>query len=116
MSLFNKPKVWDVSNVENMSYMFRGAKKFNQDLSSWNVSNVTDMLGMFANTEKFNQDLNKWNVSKVKDMGSMFKEAKKFNQDLSSWKVENVSSCYEFSGQKYNNKPKFTNCKDKKLK
>src|SRR5690606_40748428 len=29
---------WDVSHVRNMSFMFRRAKNFNQDISSWDVS------------------------------------------------------------------------------
>ena len=32
---------WDVSNVTDMSFMFKGSS-FNQDLSSWDVSNVAD--------------------------------------------------------------------------
>ena len=39
---------WDVSNVENMDYMFSGATSFNQDLSKWDVSNVSSMKGMFS--------------------------------------------------------------------
>ena len=40
----------DLSNVTDMSDMFRGASSFNSDLSSWNVSNVTDMSLMFRTT------------------------------------------------------------------
>ena len=35
---------WDVSNVTDMSFMFKGSS-FNQDLSSWDVSNVADFEG-----------------------------------------------------------------------
>ena len=38
---------WNVSNVENMEYMFCGSD-FNEDISDWNVSNVTDMENMFT--------------------------------------------------------------------
>ena len=31
---------WNVSNVQNMNYMFYECKSFNQDLSKWDVSNV----------------------------------------------------------------------------
>ena len=38
---------WDVSNVTDMSDMFKDADAFNGDISGWNVDNVTDMSGMF---------------------------------------------------------------------
>ena len=37
---------WDVSNVENMCYMFYNSK-FNRDISNWDVSNVENMEYMF---------------------------------------------------------------------
>ncbi len=39
----------DLSNVTNMSYMFAGATRFNQDIGSWDVGALTDALGMFDN-------------------------------------------------------------------
>ena len=39
---------WDVSNVNNMSYMFLGGIKLVElDLSNWDLSNVTTFFGMF---------------------------------------------------------------------
>ncbi|WP_369024459.1 BspA family leucine-rich repeat surface protein [Mycoplasma capricolum] len=81
---------WDTSNVVNISDMFLGAEKFNQDISSWDVSNVTNISGMFLGAEKFNQDISSWDVSNVTNMHSMFYEAKNFNQNLSSWDVSRV--------------------------
>ncbi|AXE60779.1 hypothetical protein DA803_01595 [[Mycoplasma] phocae] len=140
---------WDISNVKDMSsmfegalafnngektltwkgnaknntattFMFKNAKKFNQDISSWDVSNVksmwsmfegaesfnngnkpliwkngwtnkrTTMLSMFKNAKSFNQDISSWDVSNVWNMESMFEGTKLFNQDLSNWKVSNV--------------------------
>ena len=63
---------WDVSNVEDMSFMFYGCKNFNSDLSKWNVSKVADMSFMFYDCYNFNSNLNKWNVSKVKYNTNMF--------------------------------------------
>ena len=63
---------WDVSNVTNMHSMFYNCKVFNQDISNWDVSNVTDMRGMFYGCEKFNSDISNWDVSNVKDMRGMF--------------------------------------------
>ena len=83
---------WDVSNVTDMSYMFRFAESFNQDLSGWDVSNVTNMRYMFYSAPSFNQDLSGWDVSNVTDMNSMFYYAVSFNQDLSGWDVSNVTN------------------------
>ena len=81
---------WDVSHVTNMSLMFFKAKSFNQPLDNWNVSNVKDMMGMFREAEQFNQSLDNWNVSNVKYMPLMFMSAQTFNQPLNSWDVSNV--------------------------
>ena len=78
---------WDVSNVEDMSYMFYGCEKFNQNISSWNVSNVKSMMAMFGIATSFNQDISKWDVSNVEDMSMMFINAKSFNQNISNWNI-----------------------------
>lgn len=45
---FNKPLFgWDVSNVDNMSYMFYNNPRFNQDLSMWDA-NPTYCTATFA--------------------------------------------------------------------
>nr|VZK65255.1 hypothetical protein MF5292_00428 [Mycoplasma feriruminatoris]VZR75402.1 hypothetical protein MF5294_00430 [Mycoplasma feriruminatoris]VZR97652.1 hypothetical protein MF5293_00430 [Mycoplasma feriruminatoris] len=85
-------KQWDMSNVENMSGMFLGTDKFNQDLDSWNVSSVKNMNQMFLNAKEFNGKIGSWNVENVTDMSSMFLNAIAFNQDLSNWKVDNVKN------------------------
>ena len=47
-SSFNQPLGnWDVSNVENMKWVFSEAISFNQDISDWNVSSVSDFYDMF---------------------------------------------------------------------
>ena len=38
---------WDVSQVTDMSYLFKDKTYFNDDISNWDVSNVTNMSGMF---------------------------------------------------------------------
>lgn len=65
---------WDVSNVENMAWMFGSATKFNCDISNWDVSNVKDMEYMFGGCESFNQDISNWDVSKVENMVAMFSD------------------------------------------
>ena len=94
---------WDVSNVTNMSNMFKDNKVFNGDISKWKTGKVTNMRGMFdggynsnATTRRnratiFNQDISGWDVSNVTNMSYMFYNNKKFNQDLSAWDVSKVT-------------------------
>ena len=101
---------WDVSNVEDMSYMFaymsydsfesRSKAKFNHNLNKWNVSKVKHMSFMFYYCNDFNQPLDKWDVSNVEDMFRMFDNCKKFNQPLNSWnmsKVTNIEHMFAFT-------------------
>jgi surface protein len=80
---------WNVSNVTNMMYMFRGTA-FNQDISNWDVSSVTDMTGMFMEAKSFNQNIGNWNVSNVTNMSNMFNRTA-FNQNIGSWDVSKVT-------------------------
>ncbi len=92
---------WDVSNVTEMGYMFLGATSFNGDLSAWGpkLGNVTTMVAMFFGATSFNGDISSWDVSNVTNMGSMFSGATSFNGDISSWDVSNVTDMsYMFSG------------------
>jgi surface protein len=78
---------WNVSKVKNMSYMFFDCSKFDQPLNEWNVSNVEKMEAMFAGCSKFDQPLNDWDVSEVTDMTSMFENCSSFNQPLNDWTI-----------------------------
>jgi surface protein len=92
LNFVNSIENWDVSKIENMSYMFFAARTFNQNIGSWNVSNVTNMSGMFYYADAFNQNIGSWNVSKVTNMSSMFNNANYFNQDIGNWNVSNVTN------------------------
>ena len=81
---------WDVSRVTNMSSMFEGDRSFNQPLDNWNTSNVTDMQRMFSLATSFNQPLNNWNTSNVLYMSSMFERATSFNQAIHNWALVQV--------------------------
>ncbi len=108
---FNSPiGSWDVSHVTDMSHMFDEADGFNQPLNSWNVSNVTDMSWMFysiyPDDSLFNQPLNNWNVGNVTNMSHMFYDAGAFNQPLNSWNVSNVTDMsFMFSDANKFNQP-----------
>ena len=105
-------KAWDVSNVNNMWYMFSEMGNYNRsfqlDLSNWDVSNVEIMTGMFHNAGNLNYstiysgtiwdvgDISNWNTSKVTDMSSMFKKTgysvETFKMsDISKWDTSNVT-------------------------
>ena len=88
---------WDVSKVEDMSYMFQDMRSFNQPLNDWDVSNVTNMQSMFQDASSFNQPLNDWDVSNVTNMNFMFYDARNFNQSLDSWNVNSkVKASYGY--------------------
>jgi len=89
---------WDVSNVQNMYWMFTNASSFNSDISNWIVSGVTNMSHMFSSTP-YNNPLSGWNVSNVQNMSSMFSSSF-FDSDISGWDVSNVqdmSSMFSYS-------------------
>jgi surface protein len=83
---------WDVSSVTNMQSMFESATNFNADISSWDTSNVTRMDNMFYSANVFNQPIGGWDVSNVSNMVYMLTNATSFNQDIGSWDVSNVSN------------------------
>ena len=95
LSTYGEINTWDVSQITDMSELFRDKTTFNDDISNWNVSSVTDMEYMFFNAEAFNQPLNDWDVSSVTDMERMFESADIFNQDISNWNVSNVTTMYK---------------------
>ena len=99
---------WNVSNVTDMSRMFNTARRFNQDISDWDVSNVTNMMCMFTLANNFNYDISSWDVSNVTDMIGMFMDASKFNQDLSAWDVKRVTTCGGFTDNDPQNTPQWT--------
>ena len=89
---------WDVSGVRNMSYMFRSAESFNQELSAWDVSNVTNMKNMFESARNFNGSLNNWVLNANVNLDQMFTNSG-FNQDVSSWDISQVTDLsFLFSG------------------
>src|SRR5699024_10431804 len=80
---------WDVSKVNNMGYMFYGAKAFNSPMEDWvpgaDLVDGCSLSFMFRETEAFDQDLSSWDVSKVNNMGYMCYGADVFNSPLEDW-------------------------------
>lgn len=100
-SITNIPNIenWDLSNMEDMAYMFYGAVSFNQNIGMWDVSNLKDMAFMFGGATSFNQNIGMWNVSNMINMHGMFSEATSFNQDIGDWDVSKVTEMQNmFSG------------------
>jgi surface protein len=86
---------WDVSNVTDMSKLFKNCVTFNDDIGRWDVSKVTDMTAMFFGAEAFNQPIGRWNVSTVNSMNEMFFGAEAFNKPIGDWNVSNVNNMNE---------------------
>ncbi len=99
---------WDVSNINDMSYLFYNIDMFNEPIGNWNVSKVTTMSHMFHNAKKFNQLIDGWDVSNVADMSDMFHGATEFNKPLNGWgnKLRNLLDMSNmFDGATKFNKP-----------
>lgn len=97
---------WDTSSVQDMSYLFSATLVFNSPLGNWNTSQVTTMSNMFSNAKIFNQPLNTWQTSKVTDMTALFKGAQAFDQPLNNWNTSMVTSLVDiFSNAKVFNQP-----------
>ena len=77
---------WDVSNVQDMSWMFYKASSFTGNLSSWDVSSVQDMHRMCNGATSFNSDIGSWIISNETVLTSTFLGASSFNQDLCEWR------------------------------
>jgi len=110
---------WDVSKLEDFSYLFHNVEMFDEDIGSWNVANAINMKGMFCGAAFLDQkNLSNWDVSKVQtmegmfsftthfdgygisdwdtssvtDMRCMFHNARDFNGDISAWDVSGVTN------------------------
>jgi surface protein len=92
-SSFNQNiSAWDTSAVTNMDSMFNYAYAFNQPIGTWNTSAVTNMQTMFYGATAFNQPIGTWNTSAVTDMQGMFSFTPAFNGNIGAWDTGSVTS------------------------
>ena len=85
----------DTSEITDMSELFKKSN-FNGNISGWNVSAVENMTYMFA-WSKFtgeNGNISEWNVRNVINMRGMFAYSK-FNMDISNWERHPKSVTYD---------------------
>ena len=54
---------WNVSAVENMSFMFDTTLSFNADISGWNIGRFTSVRSMFCCAKSFKQDISGWKLA-----------------------------------------------------
>ena len=80
---------WNVSKLENASFLFTNTHAFRQDISMWDTSSAVSLSGMFKSASAFDAPLNSWEVSNVVGFNSVFQRAKSFNQQLHGWDVSN---------------------------
>ena len=87
---------WKISSVISLFSMFRGAESFNQDIENWETGLVQNFSYMFFGALKFNRSINTngnfWKTSAATDMSYLFHTAKVFNQDISDWETHNVTN------------------------
>jgi len=87
--------------------MFISAYSFNQPLNSWDVSNVTDMTAMFRYAFNFNQDIGAWDVGSVTEYVGFMKGKGYSTTNLDSiynnWIVNELSpsEAIDFGSAKY---------------
>ena len=82
---------WDVSNVNDMTYLFFQCSLFNQPIGNWNTGNVTTINGIFYQAASFNQPIGSWDVSNVTNMSDAFLQSG-FNQPIGDWDVSSAVS------------------------
>ncbi len=89
----------DLSSVEDLSSMFKGATNLvdNKDqIETWDVGNISNFSSMFQSASKFNENINSWNIGEQVtgeiSMGIMFDSATAFNQPINNWDMSKVTA------------------------
>jgi surface protein len=80
------------------SSFFSGCTLINDPaIASYNMSGVQNMSFMFDSTGAFNQDISGWVTNSALFMDAMFQSCAAFDQDISGWNVNSVTSATNFS-------------------
>ena len=92
----------DISELDDLSYIFHGSDIEVVDISGWDTSNVTTMENMFSFCDKLKNiiGIENLDVSKLEDANSMFYCCKNLVElDLTNWNPVSLQHTYEmFSG------------------
>ena len=79
---------WEVGKVQDFSYMFYGAMKFDGNISGWDTSNAKIMTAMFQMASTFNGNIGNWDVSNVRNMDYIFSQTVLYEgHNLIRWNV-----------------------------
>jgi len=85
----------DISNIDNLSYLFERVDIKAVDMNNWDVSHVKDIHGMFWCNDNIEEIyIDEWDTSNIESFYGTFYKCKKLNiLDLSNWKFD---KCTEF--------------------
>ena len=88
----------DISELDNLSYIFYGSNMEVVDISGWDTSNVTTMENMFCFCDKLKNiiGIENFDVSKLKSANSMFYCCKNLVElDLTNWNPISLENAHE---------------------
>ena len=93
---------WDVSKVNDMSYIFNNTESFNADISKWVrhrrcssfvfIFKFVFVLFRLTNFSFFLRTLTTQVTSQVTNMKAMFRDCFVFDQDISGWDTSEVTN------------------------
>ena len=103
---------WDISNINNITFLFNGANNFNVNISKWDTSSCYSFYWLFKNATSFNQDVSTkyvtandsptgsaywaWNTSAVGNIQNAFSNTSSFapasgsNPGIYNWNTSSI--------------------------
>lgn len=81
---------WDTSNTTRMSFMFEGATLADPDVSRWYTGQVQDLSYMFAKAVSAEPEVGNWDTGRVTEMQGMFSGAERAEPEVSNWDTTRV--------------------------
>jgi surface protein len=92
---------WNTSGITDMNSMFYLATVFNQPVNGWDVSNVTNMSNLFRSTA-FDQTLSGWDVSNVTNFTNFLTSSElscdNYDSTLQYWATLDLTNSLTFGG------------------